>query len=169
MNWLNFELSSPGRGGRGRGSYQTEAPRGRFGARSLGRGSSQDSGDYNRVRGNDFYQRGSRWDKNYRWAEIFMGHYLGFWSEGDLSHLGSLVLPIKLFSLWWFQGKYGVLFEVCHFTRMELVRLVCVVSCLGIAMLFFLLEWVLLCNSSGNFFFFLAFFAQFFNENKVLV
>ncbi|XP_062148385.1 nuclear transport factor 2 isoform X2 [Alnus glutinosa] len=48
------------RGGRGRGSYQTEAPRGRFGARSLGRGSSQDSGDYNRVRGNDFYQRGSR-------------------------------------------------------------------------------------------------------------
>jgi hypothetical protein len=56
MNWLNFELSSPGRGGRGRGrgSYQTEALRGRFGARSLGRGSNQDSGDYNRVRGNDF-------------------------------------------------------------------------------------------------------------------
>ncbi|XP_059431886.1 nuclear transport factor 2 isoform X2 [Corylus avellana] len=48
------------RGGRGRGSYQTEAPRGRFGGRSLGRGSNQDSGDYSRIRGNDFYQRGSR-------------------------------------------------------------------------------------------------------------
>jgi len=47
------------RGGRGRGSYQTEAPRGRFGSRSLGRGSYQDGGD-NRLRGNDFYQRGSR-------------------------------------------------------------------------------------------------------------
>ncbi|XP_075648768.1 nuclear transport factor 2 isoform X1 [Castanea sativa] len=47
------------RGGRGRGSYQTEAPRGRFGSRSLGRGSYLDGGD-NRIRGNDFYQRGSR-------------------------------------------------------------------------------------------------------------
>ncbi|KAB1208779.1 putative G3BP-like protein [Morella rubra] len=49
-----------GRRGRGRGNYQTEAPRGRYGARSLGRGSNLDSADNNRVRGNDFHQRGSR-------------------------------------------------------------------------------------------------------------
>ncbi|KAJ4851331.1 hypothetical protein Tsubulata_005697 [Turnera subulata] len=46
--------------GRGRGSYQTDAPRGRFGNRNLGRGSNQDGGDYNRSRGNGVYQRGSR-------------------------------------------------------------------------------------------------------------
>ncbi|XP_034916147.1 nuclear transport factor 2 [Populus alba] len=46
------------RGGRGRGrGYQTDAPRGRFGGRSLGRGGNQDGGDYNRARGNGFYQR----------------------------------------------------------------------------------------------------------------
>ncbi|KAJ4728330.1 ras GTPase-activating protein-binding protein 2-like [Melia azedarach] len=50
--------SRGGRRGRGRGSYQTEAPRGRFSGRGLGRGSSQDGGDYNRPRGNGFYQRG---------------------------------------------------------------------------------------------------------------
>jgi len=43
-------------GGRGRG-YQTDAPRGRFGGRGLGRGGNQDGGDYNRARGNGFYQR----------------------------------------------------------------------------------------------------------------
>ncbi|KAF5738991.1 putative Ras-GTPase-activating protein-binding protein [Tripterygium wilfordii] len=48
-----------GRRGRGRGSYQTEALRGRFGGR-LGRGSNQDVGDYSRLRGNGFPQRGSR-------------------------------------------------------------------------------------------------------------
>ncbi|KDO60354.1 hypothetical protein CISIN_1g0010602mg, partial [Citrus sinensis] len=52
--------SRGGRRGRGRGSYQTDAPRGRFGGRGLGRGSAQDGGDYNRSRGNGFYQRGSQ-------------------------------------------------------------------------------------------------------------
>ncbi|KAL9384354.1 hypothetical protein Peur_021364 [Populus x canadensis] len=49
------------RGGRGRGrgrGYQTDAPRGHFGARSLGRGGNQDGGgDYSRARGGGFYQR----------------------------------------------------------------------------------------------------------------
>ncbi|KAJ4968516.1 hypothetical protein NE237_015217 [Protea cynaroides] len=52
--------SRGGRRGRGRSSYQTEAPRGRFGGRSLGRGSGQDGAerDYNnRPRGNGFHQR----------------------------------------------------------------------------------------------------------------
>ncbi|KAG5252305.1 G3BP protein [Salix suchowensis] len=43
------------KGGRGRG-YQRDAPRGRFGARGLSRGGNQDGGDYNRARGNGFYQ-----------------------------------------------------------------------------------------------------------------
>ncbi|KAJ7972590.1 ras GTPase-activating protein-binding protein 2-like [Quillaja saponaria] len=49
-----------GRRGRGRGAYQTDAPRGRFGGRSLGRGTHLDSGDYSRPRGNGYSQRGSR-------------------------------------------------------------------------------------------------------------
>lgn len=48
-----------GRGRGGRGSYPSDAPRGRFGSRSLGRGNYQDSGDY-RPRGNGFQTRGSR-------------------------------------------------------------------------------------------------------------
>ncbi|KAJ7977176.1 Nuclear transport factor 2 family protein with RNA binding domain [Quillaja saponaria] len=48
-----------GRRGRGRGGYQTEAPRGRFGGWSLGRGANLDSGDYSRLRGNGYPQRGS--------------------------------------------------------------------------------------------------------------
>ncbi|XWS31367.1 hypothetical protein CRYUN_Cryun23aG0070200 [Craigia yunnanensis] len=48
--------NSSGRG-RGGGSYQPEASRGRFGSRNLGRGNNQESGDY-RSRGNGFYQRG---------------------------------------------------------------------------------------------------------------
>ncbi|KAF9688501.1 hypothetical protein SADUNF_Sadunf02G0203600 [Salix dunnii] len=44
------------KGGRGRG-YQTDAPRGRFAARGMSRGGNQDGGDYNRARGNGFYQR----------------------------------------------------------------------------------------------------------------
>nr|KJB42376.1 hypothetical protein B456_007G149800 [Gossypium raimondii] len=48
-----------GRRGRGRGSYQPDASRGRIGSRSLGRGNNQESGDY-RSRSNGFYQRGSR-------------------------------------------------------------------------------------------------------------
>lgn len=49
-----------GRRGRGRGNYPTDAPRGRFGARSMGRGSNQDSSDYTRLRGDGYFQRGSR-------------------------------------------------------------------------------------------------------------
>ncbi|XP_042517308.1 nuclear transport factor 2-like isoform X2 [Macadamia integrifolia] len=55
--------SRGGRRGRGRSSYQTDAPRGRFGGRSVGRGNGQDGAerDYNnRPRGNGFYQRGTR-------------------------------------------------------------------------------------------------------------
>ncbi|KDP26467.1 hypothetical protein JCGZ_17625 [Jatropha curcas] len=52
--------SRGGRRGRGRGGYPTDAPRGRFGGRSVGRGTSQDGGDYTRQRGNGFYQRGAR-------------------------------------------------------------------------------------------------------------
>ncbi|KAL5135176.1 putative G3BP-like protein [Glycine soja] len=46
--------------GRGRGSYQADAPRGRFGGRSMGRGGNQDSSDYTRLRGDGYLQRGSR-------------------------------------------------------------------------------------------------------------
>ncbi|XVE65764.1 hypothetical protein DITRI_Ditri08aG0025700 [Diplodiscus trichospermus] len=47
-----------GRRGRGRGSYQMEAPRGRYSARSYGRGNAYDGSerDYNRLRGNGFYR-----------------------------------------------------------------------------------------------------------------
>ncbi|RYR52952.1 hypothetical protein Ahy_A06g027802 isoform B [Arachis hypogaea] len=40
-----------GRRGRGRGSYQTDAPRGRFGGRGPGRGNTQDASEYTRLRG----------------------------------------------------------------------------------------------------------------------
>ncbi|XP_010262452.1 PREDICTED: putative G3BP-like protein isoform X2 [Nelumbo nucifera] len=61
-------LSRGGRRGRGRGGYQTDAPRGRFGggSRGFGRGSGLDSSerDYNsRPRGNGFHQRGPRQDR----------------------------------------------------------------------------------------------------------
>ncbi|KAK2648549.1 hypothetical protein Ddye_016038 [Dipteronia dyeriana] len=49
--------SRGGRRGRGRGSYQTETSRGRFGGRGTGRGSTLDGGEYNRTRGNGYYQR----------------------------------------------------------------------------------------------------------------
>ncbi|XP_019461940.1 PREDICTED: putative G3BP-like protein isoform X1 [Lupinus angustifolius] len=53
--------SRGGRGrGRGRSSYQTDAPRGRFGGRGSGRGSYQDTADYNRPRGDGYSQRGAR-------------------------------------------------------------------------------------------------------------
>ncbi|KAH7517444.1 hypothetical protein FEM48_Zijuj09G0065500 [Ziziphus jujuba var. spinosa] len=52
-------VSRGGRRGRGRVSFQAEASRGRFGGRGLGRG-NQDAGDYGRLRGNGFHQRGSR-------------------------------------------------------------------------------------------------------------
>ncbi|KAK1284219.1 hypothetical protein QJS10_CPB21g00170 [Acorus calamus] len=54
-----------GRRGRGRGGYQTESLRGRFGGRSFGRG-GQDSGDYannSRSRGNGYHPRGPRQDR----------------------------------------------------------------------------------------------------------
>ncbi|KAF3457829.1 hypothetical protein FNV43_RR02489 [Rhamnella rubrinervis] len=51
--------------GRGRGSYQSEAPRGRFGSRSFGRGGGHDGSDrdYNRLRGNGFYRPSIRQDR----------------------------------------------------------------------------------------------------------
>ncbi|XP_022634876.1 putative G3BP-like protein isoform X2 [Vigna radiata var. radiata] len=49
-----------GRRGRGRGSYQADAPRGRFGARNMGRGSNLDNSDYSRLRGDGYLQRSSR-------------------------------------------------------------------------------------------------------------
>lgn len=61
----NSYIPSRGRRGRGRGSYQTEAPRGRFGARSYGRGGAYDGSehDYNRLRGNGFYRPTPRQDR----------------------------------------------------------------------------------------------------------
>ncbi|KAK9289023.1 hypothetical protein L1049_017494 [Liquidambar formosana] len=58
-------LSRGGRRGRGRGSYHTEASRGRLGAR-FGRGIGQDGGerDY-RPRGNGFYRQGPRQDRGF--------------------------------------------------------------------------------------------------------
>ncbi|XP_077250864.1 nuclear transport factor 2 (NTF2) family protein with RNA binding (RRM-RBD-RNP motifs) domain-containing protein [Tasmannia lanceolata] len=63
----NSSTARGGRGrGRGRGGYQTEAPRGRFGARTFGRGSGQDGSDRdysNKPRGNGFHQRGLRQER----------------------------------------------------------------------------------------------------------
>ncbi|KAJ4956809.1 hypothetical protein NE237_013592 [Protea cynaroides] len=61
----NSNNTSQGRRGRGRSSYQTEAPRGRFGGRSFGRGSGQDGAerDYYRPGGNGFHERGPRPDR----------------------------------------------------------------------------------------------------------
>ncbi|CAK9167393.1 unnamed protein product [Ilex paraguariensis] len=61
----NRNNSFQGGRGRGRGSYQMDASRGRFGARSFGRGSGPDGGDrdYNRPRGNGFYRQGPRQDR----------------------------------------------------------------------------------------------------------
>lgn len=42
------------RGGRGRGSYQSDGTRGRYGTGSFGRGGNQDGGDNYRPRGNGF-------------------------------------------------------------------------------------------------------------------
>ncbi|PQQ08970.1 putative G3BP-like protein [Prunus yedoensis var. nudiflora] len=49
--------SRVGRRGRGRGSYQAEAPRGRFVSRGFGRGGGYDGGDqdYSRPRGNGYF------------------------------------------------------------------------------------------------------------------
>ncbi|XVF38540.1 hypothetical protein REPUB_Repub20aG0110600 [Reevesia pubescens] len=61
------KMSWTGRG-RGRGSYPTEALRGRFGARNYGRGGAYDGSerDYTRSRGNGFYRPTPRQDQVYR-------------------------------------------------------------------------------------------------------
>ncbi|KAI9195753.1 hypothetical protein LWI28_017747 [Acer negundo] len=64
--------SRGGRRGRGRGSYQMDAPRGRFGSRSYGRGGAYDGGDrdYNRPRGNGFYRPGLRQDRGFSGHQV---------------------------------------------------------------------------------------------------
>ncbi|KAL9277832.1 hypothetical protein ACSQ67_024941 [Phaseolus vulgaris] len=59
--------SRGGRRGRARSSYQSEAPRGRFGPRNYGRGSGQDGGEreYNKPRGNTFYRPTTRQERGY--------------------------------------------------------------------------------------------------------
>lgn len=59
--------SRGGRRGRGRGSYQSDAPRGRFNSRSYGRGNGQDGGDreYNKPRGNGYYRPNPRQERGY--------------------------------------------------------------------------------------------------------
>ncbi|CAN6725901.1 unnamed protein product [Malus baccata var. baccata] len=56
--------SRVGRRGRGRGSHQAEAPRGRFGSRGFWRGGGYDGGDqeYSRPRGNGYYRSSPRQD-----------------------------------------------------------------------------------------------------------
>ncbi|KAG2721959.1 hypothetical protein I3760_02G106600 [Carya illinoinensis] len=62
----NSNIPSRGtRRGRGRVSYQAEAPRGRFGSRNFGRGSGYEGvdRDYNKPRGNGFYRPGPRQER----------------------------------------------------------------------------------------------------------
>ncbi|KAF3952530.1 hypothetical protein CMV_021917 [Castanea mollissima] len=69
----NSNIPSRGaRRGRGRGIYQSDAPRGRFGSRSYGRGSGYDVGDrdYNRPRGNGFYRPGPRPDRGFSGQQV---------------------------------------------------------------------------------------------------
>ncbi|XP_031251310.1 nuclear transport factor 2-like isoform X1 [Pistacia vera] len=71
--------SRGGRRGRGRGSYSTDAARGRFGSRSYGRGVGYDGVDreYNRPRGNGFYRPGSRQDRGFSGHQVLRsGHNL---------------------------------------------------------------------------------------------
>lgn len=68
----NSNIPSRGaRRGRGRGIY-AEAPRGRFGSRSFGRGTGYDVGDrdYNRPRGNGFYRPGLRQDRGFSGQQV---------------------------------------------------------------------------------------------------
>ncbi|QCE05787.1 putative G3BP-like protein isoform X2 [Vigna unguiculata] len=57
--------SRGGRRGRGRGSYQSDTPRGRFNSRSFGRGNGQDGGDreYSKSKGNGFYRPNPRQER----------------------------------------------------------------------------------------------------------
>ncbi|KAF7837416.1 putative G3BP-like protein [Senna tora] len=68
----NSYIPMRGRRGRGRGGYQSEAPRGRFGSRSYGRGSGQDGGEreYNKPRGNGFYRPTSRHDRGFSGHQV---------------------------------------------------------------------------------------------------
>ncbi|KAI3413010.1 uncharacterized protein J3R85_016651 [Psidium guajava] len=61
----NSNIPSRARRGRGRGSYQTEFSRGRFGGRNFSRGSGQNGVDreYNKPRGNGFYKPSSQQDR----------------------------------------------------------------------------------------------------------
>ena len=61
---LVFTVLSSGRG-RGRGSYQSDAPRGRFNPRNFGRGHGQDGSDreYNKLKGNGFYRPSPRQER----------------------------------------------------------------------------------------------------------
>ncbi|KAF5465850.1 hypothetical protein F2P56_015817 [Juglans regia] len=64
----NSNIPSRGsRRGRGRVSYQAEAPRGRFSSRSFGRGSDQ---DYSRLRGNGFYRPGFWQDRGFSGHQV---------------------------------------------------------------------------------------------------
>ncbi|KAK2454020.1 nuclear transport factor [Trifolium repens] len=65
--------SRGGRRGRGRGSYQSDAPRGRFNSRSYGRGNGQDGGDreYNKPRGNGYYRPSQRQERG-----GYSGHHI---------------------------------------------------------------------------------------------
>ncbi|GAV86577.1 NTF2 domain-containing protein/RRM_6 domain-containing protein [Cephalotus follicularis] len=65
--------SRGGRGrGRGRGSYPTDVPRGRFVARSFGRGSGHDGGDrnYHGPSGNGYYRPGPRQDRGFSGHQV---------------------------------------------------------------------------------------------------
>ncbi|NP_001242133.1 Nuclear transport factor 2-like [Glycine max] len=57
--------SRGGRRGRGRGSYQSDAPRGRFNPRNFGRGHGQDGSDreYDKLKGNGFYRPSPRQER----------------------------------------------------------------------------------------------------------
>ncbi|KAE9617589.1 putative RNA recognition motif domain, NTF2-like domain-containing protein [Lupinus albus] len=62
----NSSITSRGaRRGRGRGGYQSEAPRGRFSSRNYGRGSGHDTRRYNKPRGNGFYRPSSNQESGY--------------------------------------------------------------------------------------------------------
>ncbi|KAK4266218.1 hypothetical protein QN277_027173 [Acacia crassicarpa] len=70
----NSYIPSRGRRGRGRGGYQSEAPRGRYGSRNFGRGNGQDGSDrdYNKSsRGNGFYRPSSRQERGYSGHQVF--------------------------------------------------------------------------------------------------
>jgi len=60
-------------------------------------------------------QKRLRQSSIYRWTEIFVDHNLGFWSEGHLSHLGSLGFWWDLFVLYLFGYSYVAFSPVMSF------------------------------------------------------